>query len=602
MRIPTYVFRSRHGIFFFRIVVPRALREFFDGRCEIKRSLHTRDLRVALREARPLSLEIYAAFDRLGAGMSGPKPTVADILANADKLRDLKVEGHLWAPDGKVLPYSIEATSNDPAELAALERTADRYVEAHAKQVAAAKLPEISAERAALIAHERAEIARALDEHRLTVEGHPGAVPKIGAGKPAQTEAPAPVVQPLTPAASADQAEAPIRFTHDPENVATARWAEYFKQSKGISWAAGRSPKAASRMFNEFVEWWGRDGDIRAIDRKLINRFITHLTTHKRIEKGRRAGELGLNVRTVDNYTSVLNTFLEWAQNKGYFPDDRRLPTAKQAMVSRADRHRLSEKANPAFTAAQLRELFHPENYKPDLAHHFWPPLIALFTGARRREIAQLLIEDIEMVDDIAAISINILGDEDKSLKTRAARRMIPIHPVLLDLGLLEYVEDVKALDLGPELFPAIGANIYGEKGNALGQAWRRHRENHDMAGSRQPTFHSFRPTALQVLKKNGVEFEMRCQLAGHEMDHVSVGYDPNPFSVQQLWERGIPKLTYPTLDLTPLKYKRGQFDKTNRSGTVRARRSELRIKAKAERAAANAVAAETDRIRAGKG
>ncbi len=93
MRIPTCVFRSRHGIFFFRIVVPRALRELFDGRCEIKRSLHTRDVCAALREARPLRLEIYASFQRLGAGTSGPKPTVASILAKADKLRDLKVEG-----------------------------------------------------------------------------------------------------------------------------------------------------------------------------------------------------------------------------------------------------------------------------------------------------------------------------------------------------------------------------------------------------------------------------------------------------------------------------------------------------------------------------
>lgn len=226
-----------------------------------------------------------------------------------------------------------------------------------------------------------------------------------------------------------------------------------------------------------------------------------------------------------------------------------------------------------------------------------------MFTGARRREIAQLLIEDIEVVDGIAAISINILGDEDKSLKTRAAQRMIPIHPELLALGLLEYVDDVKALDLGPELFPAVGVNVNGEKGNALGQAWREHRKKLGLAEGRgSPTFHSFRPTALQVLKQNGVEFEMRCQLAGHEIDHVSVGYDPNPFSVQQLWERGIPKLTYPTLDLSPLKYKRGQFDAANRSGMVRARKSEAHIRARTKRAAENAADAEADRIRAGKG
>ena len=600
MRIPAYVFRSRHGIYFFRIVVPRALREFFDGRCEIKRSLHTRDQREAMREARPLSLDIYAAFHRLGAGMSTPKPTVASILANADKLRELKVEGHLLAHDGTVLPYKIETQSNDPAEIAAAERIAEGYRQTYTAQAVVARDAVASPERAALIEHERAAIIRALEEHRTAAQ------PMSKTLAPSPNAAPSPAASAARVAPSAQPAEGTTQAPPQqrlPDNAATARWAEYFSQADGVSWAAPRSPKAAGRMFKEFVEWWGRDGNIRDINRELINRFINHLTTKRPIEKGRRAGELGLNVRSVDNYTTVLNTFLSWAQNKTYFPDDRRLPTAKQAIVSRADRNRLAEKANPAFTAGQLRHLFDPQHYTPSLAHHFWPPLIALFTGARRREIAQLLIEDIETVDGIAAISINILGDEDKSLKTRAARRMIPIHPELLTLGLLEYVEDVKALDLGPELFPAVAVNVNGEKGNALGQAWREHRKKLGLAEGRgSPTFHSFRPTALQVLKKNGVEFEMRCQLAGHEIDHVSVGYDPNPFSVQQLWERGIPKLTYPTLDLSPLKYKRGQFDEVNRSGMVRARRSEAHIKARTKRVADNAADAETDRIRAGKG
>lgn len=470
MRIPTYVFRSRHGIYFFRIVVPRALREFFDGRCEIKRSLHTRDQRTALREARPLSLEIYAAFERLGAGMSRPKPTVASIFANADKLRDLKVEGNLWTPDGTVLPYKIQTESNDPAEIAAAERIAAAYRQTHAEQVAAAK-PAISAEQAAFIEHERTAIAQALGEHRAPMDARGEAAPPILAEQSARSvkQVAVDIGQARASSVGRPPDEAAARFPHDPENVASLRWAEYFKQSEGVSWSAGRSPRTASRLFNEFVEWWGRDGDIRSIDRVLINRFIQHLMTGRRVDQGRRVGQFGLGVRTVDNYTTVLNTFLEWAQNKGYFPDDRRLPTTKQAIVKRSDRQRLSEKANPAFTASQLRRLFDPEHYKPHLAHHFWPPLIALFTGARRREIAQLLLEDFETVDGIAAISINILGDEDKSLKTRAARRMIPVHPVLLDLGLLEYVEDVKALDLGSELFPAVGANTYGEKGNALG-------------------------------------------------------------------------------------------------------------------------------------
>jgi hypothetical protein len=56
---------------------------------------------VALRQARPLGPEIY---ELLGATMSGPDSTVADIFANADKLRDLKVESTSGLHGWKVLP------------------------------------------------------------------------------------------------------------------------------------------------------------------------------------------------------------------------------------------------------------------------------------------------------------------------------------------------------------------------------------------------------------------------------------------------------------------------------------------------------------------
>lgn len=47
MRIPAHLRRSRHGIYYFRITVPLAIRETFGGRSEIKSSLHTRNLGIA---------------------------------------------------------------------------------------------------------------------------------------------------------------------------------------------------------------------------------------------------------------------------------------------------------------------------------------------------------------------------------------------------------------------------------------------------------------------------------------------------------------------------------------------------------------------------
>ena len=134
---------------------------------------------------------------------------------------------------------------------------------------------------------------------------------------------------------------------------------------------------------------------------------------------------------------------------------------------------------------------------------------------------------------------------------------------------------------VGSELFPGIGTNQHDEKGNAIGNAWRRHRQKRGVDGPMAPTFHSFRSTALKVLKARGVPFEMRCQLAGHDLDHVSQNYDDTPISVKDLMEKGIPNYRYDGLDLAKIRYVRGQFEKTNASGAKKVEISEKRIAAK---------------------
>lgn len=49
---------------------------------------------------------------------------------------------------------------------------------------------------------------------------------------------------------------------------------------------------------------------------------------------------------------------------------------------------------------------------------------------------------------------------------TAAPIREVPVHTVLIELGLLDYIEDLKALNLRQELFPGIGINA---EGNAWG-------------------------------------------------------------------------------------------------------------------------------------
>jgi len=67
---PSYLYRNRHGVFYFRVVIPKGLRHYFTHKREIKRSLRTENMHVAIKLAR-----IYMPdFDKIAAEiLSGEK-------------------------------------------------------------------------------------------------------------------------------------------------------------------------------------------------------------------------------------------------------------------------------------------------------------------------------------------------------------------------------------------------------------------------------------------------------------------------------------------------------------------------------------------------
>ena len=80
----------------------------------------------------------------------------------------------------------------------------------------------------------------------------------------------------------------------------------------------------------------------------------------------------------------------------------------------------------------------------------WWIPLILMYTGARRAEIAGMLASDIQDVDGIPAFIIQsnqyrgIKGEPKDAGPDEKLTRIVPIHSQLLDLGLLDYAEHIR--------------------------------------------------------------------------------------------------------------------------------------------------------------
>ncbi len=245
----------------------------------------------------------------------------------------------------------------------------------------------------------------------------------------------------------------------------------------------------------------------------------------------------------MDNYVGVLNGLYKWAQTqRALSASDAVAQRWRQRITSKADKkaRALSGKANRAFKGHELTKAFDPKVYKAANrhSHHFWPPVIALFTGMRLGEISQLACDDIRMEDGTWIIDIN---DEDyKKVKTAAARRVIPMHAELIGLGLPEFVQDVKALGLGTQLFPALIPKVDGSIGNATGKKWDLYLKDIGLTDDAL-TFHSLRRTANTLLKKMRVPFDVRCQMVGHDLDHVNEFY-ATEYSVVDLADMVLPK------------------------------------------------------------
>jgi integrase len=218
-----------------------------------------------------------------------------------------------------------------------------------------------------------------------------------------------------------------------------------------------------------------------------------------------------------------------------------------------------SAKKRDGFTVEQLNAMFRTPTYTgKKSAYHwkepgsylpkdecFWIPLVALFTGGRRREICQLLTADVREIDAIPCIDINEEGT--KSTKNAHSIRTIPVHPELKRLGFLDYVEKRRSANK-KVLFDADPGN--SSNYDPFGKWFSRFLDTLGL-DSKRLVFHSFRHTFEQAMLDAQIDFRYACFLGGRTLDHSSSHYVTRPPAQSLLAE--LSKVSYPGLDLSHL-------------------------------------------------
>jgi integrase len=301
-------------------------------------------------------------------------------------------------------------------------------------------------------------------------------------------------------------------------------------------WASERKVTAKGKDAHRAVARWfyervGRK-PVDQITRKDVLAFKAKL-----IEEGQTAANIKMKL-------SRLRTILQWAADNDYAETN----VAAGVKIKDTDAAKNKRKEfdlvslNAIFSSPVFTEGERPAGGKGEAA--YWLPLLALFTGARLEELGQLRTSDVVEEHypnaegaDRPAWLIRITDDEadDLKIKNALSERKVPVHPELVRLGFIAYVEAANAAGEA-RLFPKLKADKYGRLTAKWGEWFSLYRRTVCGVTDKRMVFHSFRHTFKHYARHAGMIEGVQRQIMGHSPGDVADEYGGG-YSLHQLVE-----------------------------------------------------------------
>ncbi|KQP81772.1 hypothetical protein ASF60_22210 [Methylobacterium sp. Leaf113] len=148
----------------------------------------------------------------------------------------------------------------------------------------------------------------------------------------------------------------------------------------------------------------------------------------------------------------------------------------------------------------------------------FWLPLLALLSGARQAELAQLRVADVAQDEETGVWYLDIGTAGGRKIKTVSSRRKVPMHPELERIGLLRYRQSLLDAGEGPEspLWPGLLAGREVQPAGAWSKWFTRHLREKAGIEDRAKVFHSFRHSFKRMARDARLGEEVHDALTGH--------------------------------------------------------------------------------------
>lgn len=255
---------------------------------------------------------------------------------------------------------------------------------------------------------------------------------------------------------------------------------------------------------------------VKAIESKAF-RGLSFLDA---IEKNKVVGKPVIQDKTINRYLAALGGFCEWLLANDFIRED-----VMRGMYLEVDR---KKKTVFPYTADQLKTifaspLFHKcagderehEKGKVEIRDwRYWIPLIAIYSGARLGEIAQLRNADVRQLHGVWIFHITEEGDGDKSTKTEGSMRVVPIHSKLIRMGFLKLHARQSAM--GDKLFPEMKPDARGYISGTASTFFNGYFRAIGVKTDRSRNFHSLRHNVADAFRDAGYLDEQHGVLLGH--------------------------------------------------------------------------------------
>tara|TARA_B100000745_G_scaffold199563_1_gene131609 strand:- start:64 stop:1398 length:1335 start_codon:yes stop_codon:yes gene_type:complete len=223
-----------------------------------------------------------------------------------------------------------------------------------------------------------------------------------------------------------------------------------------------------------------------------------------------------LSHKSILKHTERISTLFNWAIKQGY--------TNQNVFRGKLELIRKVEVVEKHFTKQELDlvlgNALKAESLTLNKPERYWVTMIASHSGARLNEICQLDVSDIQEHEGIWVI--NLTGDSrDKSIKTHAGNRLVPLHPKLLEFGFLNYVEQIRN-DNHQKLFPNLKKRRSTGYGTMISHWFTKYLKKLGIK-KKGKNFHSFRHTVVNRLTTKQVYEPFIKELIGHSHGSLTI-------------------------------------------------------------------------------